>query len=185
MPDEALEVVLLGDFLGVTEVLDDLERVAEREHLGLGDVLDAIRELLQRPVGECERHAVRVLRLLLDVVDVGTHCLQSPDDLILVPVEAVGELEVTRRVRVGELVAHDHLVVERAVERIAGRIRPAVLHRLEHPRHVAPDFVGAVAVDDACNSAHFALAFYGRTSRYSVTSQSLTCAQYRSHSSRL
>ena len=78
---------------------------------------------------------------------------------ILVAVEPVGELEVTRRVRVGQLVAHDQLVVVRPVERVAGRVRAAVLHGLEHPGHVAPDLVGAVLVDDPRNSAHFELAF--------------------------
>jgi hypothetical protein len=156
---EALEVVLLGDLLGVAEVLDDLQRVAEREHLGVPDVLDPVGELLQVPVGEREGDAVGVLRLLLDVVDVGAERPQAPDDLVLVPVEAVGELEVAGRVRIGELVAHDQLVVVRPVERVPRRVGAAVLHGLEHPGHVAPDLMGAVPVDDPCNSAHFGLAF--------------------------
>jgi hypothetical protein len=31
-----------------------------------------------------------------------------------------------------------------------------VLHRLEHQGHVAADVPCAVAIDDACNSAHLA-----------------------------
>ena len=42
---EGLQLVLVGDLLGVAQVLDDLERVADREHLGLGHVLDVVGEL--------------------------------------------------------------------------------------------------------------------------------------------
>ena len=49
----ALEVepVLLGDLLAVAEVLDDLERAAEREHLGVGDVLDQSASCFRSPCG--------------------------------------------------------------------------------------------------------------------------------------
>jgi len=102
--------------------------VAEREDLRVRHVLDPVGELLEVPVRECERDAVGVLGLLLDVVDLGVHGLQAPDHLILVAIEAVGELEIARRVRVSQLVAHDQLVVVRPVERVPGRVRAAVLH---------------------------------------------------------
>ena len=68
VPGELVEAVLLGDGLGVAEVLDDLERAAEREHLGVGDVLDEVGEQLQVAV-VLERDAEGVLGLLLDLVD--------------------------------------------------------------------------------------------------------------------
>jgi hypothetical protein len=131
----------------------------EGEHLGLGDVLDPVGELLEVAVREREGDAVGVLGLLLDVVDVGLHRLQPLDDAVLVAIEAVGELEVAGRVGVRELVAHDQPVVVGTVEGVAGRVRAPVLHGLEHPGHVPPHLVGAVPVDDACNSAHFGPAF--------------------------
>ena len=94
------------------------------ESLGVGNVLDPVGELFQVAVRKREGDAVGVLGLLLDVVDVGVQRLEAPDHLVLVPVEAVGELEVARRVRVGQLVAHDELVVVRPVEREPGRVGP-------------------------------------------------------------
>ena len=92
--------------LGVAEVLDDLERAPEREHLGLGDVLDEVREELQVAV-VVERDAERVRRLLLDLADVGAERLEPRLDLGAMPAQALLEVEVARRVRVRELVAHD------------------------------------------------------------------------------
>ena len=42
-----LELVVRGDGLGVSEVLDDLERAPERENLGVAHVLDVVGELLE------------------------------------------------------------------------------------------------------------------------------------------
>ncbi len=44
---EAVELVLIGDGLGVAEVLHQLEAVADREQLDRLDVLEIIDELLQ------------------------------------------------------------------------------------------------------------------------------------------
>ena len=136
---ELREPVLLVHGLGVAEVLDDLERAAEREHLGLGDVLDEVGEELQVAV-VLERDAECVRRLLLDLVDPRAERGEPRLDLDAVPAQAILEVEVTRRVRVRELVAHDEVAVLRApVQRVAGRVRAAVLHRLEHPRHLVAD----------------------------------------------
>ena len=79
----------------------------------------------------------------------------SRDDLLLVAVEPVVELEVTRRVRVGQRVAHEgEAVVGLAVERVAGRAPGRDASWTGASGHVAPDLVGAVPVDDPCDSAH-------------------------------
>ena len=53
--------------------------------------------------------------------------------------DAVAELEVARVVCVGERVPHDEERGVRTEQRVPGRVGAAVLHRLEHQRHVAPD----------------------------------------------
>ena len=99
-------------------------------------------------------------------MDLRAEVLQPGLDAAAMAAQPVAELEVAGRVRVGELVAHDDLAVRGlSVERVAGRVRPAVLHRLEHPRHVEPDRVRPVPVDDPCDPAHVAPFVYGRTSR--------------------
>ena len=68
----------------------------------------------------------------------------------------LGEVEVVVTVRLGELHVHHVAVAGRAVERVPGRVRAAVLHRLEHRGHVAADvpLATAVAVDDPGDPAH-------------------------------
>src|SRR5207237_1130514 len=83
-----------------------------------------------------ERDAIRVARLLLDLEAARATRAQARLDLALVMIEPLLEVEIARVVRVSELVAHDDLLLDRAVERIAGRVGPAVLHRLQHPGHV-------------------------------------------------
>ena len=123
VPVERVEAVLVVHGLGVAEVLDDLERRAEREHLRVRDVLDQVGEELQVAV-VVERHAERVVRLLVDLVHLGAERGEPRLDLEAMPAEPVLELEVARRVRVGELVAHDEVPLRRrAVQRVAGRVR--------------------------------------------------------------
>jgi hypothetical protein len=171
--DEAVEVVLRGHLLGVAQVLDDLQRAADREHLGAGNVLHAVGQRLEVAV-EAERDVERVLGALL-VRGVGGADRHEPAlDLRAMAAQPVVELEVARRVRVGELHAHRVGAVDgRAVEREAGRVGPAMLHRLEHRGHLAADVVRPVPVDDPCDPAHG----YGSTSRYSSRSQSVTAAR--------
>ena len=150
---EVAQVVAARDGLGVAEVLDDLERVAEREHLDVGHVLDEVGEPLEVAV-VLDRDAKRVLGLLLEPLHDGPERGEAPLDLGAVTPQPVLVLEVARRVRVGELVAHDHQVRGLAVERVPRRIGAAVLHRLEHPGHLRPDRMLTVLVDDSCDSAH-------------------------------
>ena len=83
MPGERVEAVLAAHGLGVAEVLDDLERATEGEHLGLGDVLDEVGEQLQVAV-VVERDAERVRRLLLDLVHARAEPLEPRLDLAAV-----------------------------------------------------------------------------------------------------
>ena len=47
VPSNVAEAVLLRDGLGVAQVLHDLERVPERQHLAAGDVLEVVGQALQ------------------------------------------------------------------------------------------------------------------------------------------
>ena len=60
---EAVEGVLPADGLRVSQVLDDLERMPEGQHLGVGHVLDEVGEQLEVAV-VVERDPVGVVRLL-------------------------------------------------------------------------------------------------------------------------
>ena len=158
--------------------------MAERQDLAVRNVLDVVRKRLQLAV-VLERHAERVLGLFLDLVDTSVQRLEPALDLAAMPAEPVLELEVTRGVRVGELVTHHDEVARLTVEGVARRVRPSMLHRLEHLRHVLADRMLAVPVDDPRYSAHRRVPSplfldrrpYGRTSRYSFTSHSVTSAQ--------
>jgi hypothetical protein len=127
--------------------------VAEREHLRSRHVLDEVGELLQVAL-VAERDAKRVVGLLLDVVDVRAVLAEPLLDDVLVARDPVRELEVPWVVRVGELVAHDEAAVVRPVQRVPRGVGTAVLHRLEHQRHVAADVACAVRVDDPGDPAH-------------------------------
>jgi hypothetical protein len=152
---ELPEPVLVGDALGVTEVLHDLERLPEREHLAPGHVLEVVRQPLQVAV-VAQRRPEGVLGVELDVHDLGAQLAHARLDLGPVALEALGELEVTRVVGVGQREAHEHEVRRGPVEGVPGRVGTAVLHGLEHPRHVGTERTPAVAVpvDDSCDSAH-------------------------------
>ena len=153
--DEPVESVLLRDLLCVAEVLDYLERVPERQHLRLLNVLDRVRDRLQVAV-VVEGDAICVTGLLLDVEAPRAAGSQARLDFVLMPLEPLLEVEVTGVVRVGELVPHDDLLRDRPVERKARRVGAAMFHRLEHPRHVPSDCVPAavVLIDDSRDSAH-------------------------------
>jgi hypothetical protein len=145
--------VAIRDGLRVAEVLDDLQRVPEREHLGAAHVLDAVGERFE-VAGVGEVGLERVLGRVLDRVHGRAELPQPALDLALVAREPVVELVVARRVGVGELDAHHPAVRRRAVERVAGRVGAAVLHRLEHAGHLRSDLTLPVAADDACDPAH-------------------------------
>jgi hypothetical protein len=192
MPDgvraaEPGQVVLARDLLGVAQVLDDLQGMPQRQDLAPRDVLQVVRERLQVPVVP-DRRAVRVLRLALHAVDVSADLRQPRLDFQAVTLKPLAEFEVAVVVRVGQLEPDDHVVGGRPVQRVPGRVGAAVLHGLQHPGHLGPDVAVTVPVDDAGDPAHgcpFPEPPYGRMSRYSFTSQSLTVEMNRIHSSRL
>jgi len=72
---------------------------------------------------------------------------------------ALRDPERLRRTRdvpvvLGELEADDDQIRRLTEQRVATRIRTAMLHRLEHRRHLGADVGGPVSVDDACDAAH-------------------------------
>jgi hypothetical protein len=68
----------------------------------------------------------------------------------VVDVEALGHVLL-----LGDLEAHHQLVAMRpGIEGEAGRIRPAMLQRLQHRGHLLPDVAGLAAMDQSCNAAH-------------------------------
>ena len=172
----AAEPVGGGDGVGVAEVLDDLQRVPEREHLGVADPLDRVHQRLQVPVeAEADRHRPRGP---LDRGDLGTGGAQTGLDLAPLALDPLGEVGIVLA-RLAQLDVHDVGVGRAPVEGESGRVGPAVLHRLEHRGHVAADlmFAVAVAVDDPGDPAHgLAPAAHGSTVRYSSRSQSVTAA---------
>ncbi len=151
---ELPQPVPVRDRLGVTEVLDDLERAPEGEHLGVAHPLDRIGELLQVAVEpEDERHRAR---RLLDLLDPGPGGAHARLDLAPLPLHPPFEVGIVLG-RLAQL--HVHYVRPApapAVEREAGRVRPPMLHRLQHAGHVAPDLLlpSAVPVDDPRYPAH-------------------------------
>ena len=184
---EAAELVQIGYLLRVAQVLHDLERMTEREDLAAGDVLQVVGQGLQVALVPNLR-AIGVLRLALDPIDGCADLVQPGFHLLAMAIEPFLEVEPSRVVGVGELEPDHHEVALRTEQREAGRVRPAMLHRLQHPSHLGPDVGVAIPVDDACDPAHRrsgAPFDYGRMSRYSPMSQSLTVAMKRVHSSRL
>ena len=147
------EVVLGGDGLGVAEVLDDLQRAPEREHLGVAHALDRVGEQLQVAV-EAEDHGHRA-EGALHRLDLGAGGAHPGLDLVALALDALGELGAVVG-RLAQLHVHDVGVGVAAVEREPGRVGPAVLHRLKHPGHVPPYLAlpAAVSVDDPRDPAH-------------------------------
>src|SRR5712691_4484428 len=161
--------------------------MTERQDLAPRNVLQVVRQRFEIALVTNLR-AVGILRLTFDPVDRRADLVQPRLDLLTVPVEPLLEVEASMVVGIGELEPdHDELALG-TEERVAARVRPAMLHRLQHPSHLGPDVRVAVPVDDACDAAHRkcrAPFGYGRMSRYSAMSQSLTVAMKRVHSSRL
>src|SRR5699024_5030530 len=141
-----------------------------------------------------EGRPVGVFRLAFDPVDGCADLGQAGLDLSPTASQTLGVVEVTRVIRVGELEPHHQHVGGLAVQRVPGRVRATVLHRLKHAGHLAADgragAAGAALVNDPRDTAHVGVLLsarsgYGRTSKYSSRSHSVTVAQNRSHSSRL
>jgi hypothetical protein len=150
-----VQVVIGGDGVRVAEVLDDLQRVSERQHLDARDRLDVVGEMLQVTFvvqGRGERVRVGVL----GAQDLSTRRLDAGLGLAPAAPDVGGAGDVVEVGGVGELDPEDQVVGGSPVEGDAGRVGPAMLHRLKHARDVTADPVCpvAVAVDDPCDSAH-------------------------------
>ena len=137
----------------VPEVLDDLEGVPDRQHLAAGDVLDVVDERLQVPF-VVELDPAGVLGDDLDAVQHRSDLAQTSLELEAVALEPLAEIDLRRRVGIGELDAHDHTLGRLPVEGEPGRVRAAVLHRLEHPRDLRADVRRTVLVNDSGDAAH-------------------------------
>src|SRR5207342_1076706 len=102
---------------------------------------------------EDDRHRAR---RLLDLLDPGTGGAHARLDLAPLPLHPTFEVGVVLG-RLAQLhVHHVRPAVAAAVEREAGRVRPSMLHRLEHAGHVAPDLLlpPTVPIDDPRYPAH-------------------------------
>ena len=152
VPRKRGQPVLLGDRHGVTEVLHDLERVPDGEHLAAGDVLDVVDERLQVAL-VVELDPARVLGDDLDAVQHRPDLAEAGLELEAVALEPLAEVELCGRVGVGELDAHDDAFSRLAVEGEAGRVRAAMLHRLEHPRDLHAD-VRRTVLDGSLQRCH-------------------------------
>jgi hypothetical protein len=154
-PAEVVEPVALGDGFGVPEVLHDLERAADRQDLDAVDLLDRRgHRLLVALVADDEAQRVGgdvFHRAHLNIV-LCEHALDPLDPLADALLDAAPARDV---LVLGHLQPHHEVArMRRAVDREAGRIRPPVLQRPEHPRHLAADIRRASPVDDPCNPAH-------------------------------
>ena len=160
------EAVLLAHDGGVAEVLDELQRAAEREDLRPFHVLDVVREALEpgpaAPVvaytvaGEAEPVAEGVLGRRVLVDDLHLHAADARIDLglalldLAVDVEALADVLLLRHLEAQHMVGPDRM----AVDGEAGGIRPPVLERLEHRGHLRPDVAARSPVDQSCYPAH-------------------------------
>ena len=169
----ALEVrkrILAADGSGVAQILDQLERLADREDLGALDILDVVDQPPELAL-VAEEVAKRVLGRLVPLQHLRAHLLEPVID----PASPLADLMVDVKplpavLLLGDLEAHDvglGVVVSLPVEGKAGRVRTAMPERLQHRGHLLADRALLAAIDQPCNSAHsFVLPFaYGRQSR--------------------
>src|ERR1044072_8643251 len=96
---ETAEPVLIGHLGGVAEILDQLERAAEREHLGALDLLD-LGSQTARIAGIAQPVAEGVGRRLRNVDGLGTQLGQAVVDLPLPLPDLLADVMV-----LGEVVA--------------------------------------------------------------------------------
>ena len=114
---EPAELVQIGHLLRVAEVLHDLQRMAEREHLAPGHVLQVVGQRLHVAV-VADHRSVGVLGLALHPVDRGADLVQPSLDLLTGALQALLEVEVPRVVRVGQLEPDHHELLGLSVQRV-------------------------------------------------------------------
>ena len=159
---ESGKAVLLAHDAGVAQVLDQFQRTAEGEDFRPFDILHIVGEALEpclvRAVvaGEPEAIAERILGRLVLGHDLHLHATDARIHLGLALLDLAVDVEAGAEVfLLGHLEAH-HMVGARgqAIDCEACRIRPPVLERLEHRRHLRPDVAARSAVDQSCYPAH-------------------------------
>ena len=164
--DEAAQRVLLCDAVGIAEILDELEPVADGQDLGAVHVLDVIREPAAVPViGDTQAEGVFRRRALLG--DLGSKLGEAPLNLaaalfhLAVNGEALGHF-----VLFGHLEAYDQLLaVGLAVEGVTGGVGPAVFQGLQHRGHLLTHIAGPAAMNQSRNSAHIRFLLRCRTTQ--------------------
>ena len=159
--DEALQAVLAGDLRRVAQVLDQLQAEADRQDLRAVDVLDVVGQA--SPVAlERDPVAERVLGRAFGLQDVRAQLGQPAVDLGAALLDLMVDVEAFRHLGpLGELEADDQLLAVRpAVQRIAGRVGPAVLHGLEHCGHFLTDVAGCAAMNQSRDSTHLLVSWF-------------------------
>src|SRR5208283_5138860 len=153
--DEAAQRVLAGDPIGIAEVLDQLEAMADGQDLRALDVLDEIRESAQVAV-KVDTEAEGVFRRHVLLEDLRTEFGETPLDLAAALLHLAVNFESLRHfVLLGDFEAYDELLAVRlAVERVAGRVRSAVLQRLQHRGHLTAHVPGSATMNQSGNSTH-------------------------------
>ena len=152
---EPAEIVSAGHVGRIAQILDQFERVADRQDLRALDFLHLVGKVLHVAViGDAV--AARILRRSVLIEDGDAELVQQPVNGRL----AFGDRPANSRPAaqiflLGHLEPHDVFAWPGlAVDREAGRIRAAMLERLQHGGHFPADIAGAVAVDQSCNAAH-------------------------------
>ena len=152
---EAAEPVLLRHLGGVAEILDQLERAAEGQHLRALDLLD-VRGEPPRVAGIAQAITEGIGRGFGDLDGLGADLGEHPVDLGLPLPDLLADVVVLGHVLLlGELEAHDIFVGRRRpIDGEARGVGTAMLEALQHRRHLLADAGRAVTVDEAGNSAH-------------------------------
>ncbi len=163
---ELPQAVLVGHLAGIAEILDQLERVAHRKDFRAFDVLDIIGKLFHVAV-ILDAIAEGVFRRVFPVDDLHAERSEALVDDRAALLHLVVDVEALAHIlQFGDLETHHEFVASRrAVDRVARRVRPAMLERLEHRGHFLADVAGGVAMDNSCDSTHGSVPPYGRQLR--------------------
>ena len=152
---EAAQVILLRNGVGVAQVLDQFQGVAEREDFRAVDVLDVVGQAPHVAV-ESEDVAEGIVgcHVLLD--DLGAELGHALVDQGLALLDLAADFEALLDfVLLGHLEAHDIAVFPWcAVKREARRIRSAMLQGPQHGGHFPADLAGLASVNQSSYAAH-------------------------------